>query len=188
MILIQFPSQILRHPLIVFFTEFPGQKGKDTDELNNEISPINSTLDKDSLGDSSSLSRTSSLSDKQEKAKLIEIINVLTNKLQEENKEKRNMRKIIEGQEKEIMALNRENLKFELELDEAGAVISRTDLELKTVKEEYNMLDNQFKELKFLHVNPSEISQYNPIDVFKFYKQEAILSKKKVSSIKMSTG
>ena len=167
-----------------FLIEFPGQKGKDTDESNNKSTPKNSTLDKELLDDSSSSSQTSSLFDNQEKAKLIEIINVLTNKLQDENKQKRNMQKIIEGQEKEIMSLNRENLKFELELDEAEAVISRTDLELKTVKEEYNMLDNQFKELKFLHINPNEVFQYDPMDVFKFYKQEAILSKKKSVQVK----
>ena len=69
----------------------------------------NFTRNNDLLDDSCSSSQTSNSTEKHEKSKLIQIINVLTNKLQTENEEKRDLKKIIEGQEQEIMALNREN-------------------------------------------------------------------------------
>ena len=55
---------------------------------------------------------------------------------------------------------------------------------MKTIREEYKLLDKQFRELKFLHINPNDAYQYEPMEVFKFYKQEAILSQKKSDQVK----
>ena len=136
--------------------------------------------------DNSSTSSQTSLScfDSQEKAKLIDLINVLTGKLRDEHEENTNLKNIIQGQEREISELQRENLKFELELEEAEAVIGKTGLDLGEIKEKYESLDKVYKELKFLNINPSEAYEHPPMEVFEFYKKESILSKKKSVQIK----
>ena len=192
-----------------FYTNFPGQMSKRTvseEELLNIPIPFKSNetvsknvcsmpfqkstnlVDPKFLDDSFTSSQTCKTSRKNFKGKtnLLKLIKVLTNKLQAEHEEKQHLENIIKGQEKEIMALSRDNLKFELELDEAEAVIKKLTTELENVREEFNTLDKNFKELKFLNVNfyQNEMYQYPPGEVFVMYKQEAILSKKKSVQIK----
>ena len=112
------------------------------------------------------------------------MVNVLSEKLKEEHDENTNLKNIIQGQENEITALHRDNLKFELELDEAEAVIRRTGVELDELKQDFNSLEKDYKELKFLNITPSEMYQHHPNEVYEFYKQESILSKKKSVQIK----
>ena len=109
---------------------------------------------------------------------------MLTDKLKLEHEENNNLKVIIQGQENEINNLNRGNLKFELELEEAEAVISRTGLELEELKQKYDSLDKVYQELQFLNITPNERFQHHPIEVYEIYKQESVLSQKKSAQIK----
>ena len=75
-------------------------------------------------------------------------------------------------------------MKFELELEEAEAVIRRTGLELEEMKEKYVSLDKVYKELTFLNITPNERFEHHPIEVYELYKKESILSNKKSTQIK----
>ena len=101
-------------------------------------------------------------------------------------RKKKHFESIIQGQEKEIMALSRENLKFQLELDEAEAVIKKVTTELDNIREEFNSLNKNFKEIKSLNIDitTNEMYEYPPLQVYEMFKQEAILSKKKSLQIK----
>ena len=120
----------------------------------------------------------------QEKANLINLVNVLTEKLKSQHEENLSLKSIIQGQEHEISALQNKSLKYELELEEAEAVIRETSLELEDMKEEFDSLDKTYKELKFLTINPNEAYEHPPMEVFEFYKKESLLSKKKSVQIK----
>ena len=167
-----------------FHENFPGQLPKNTPYK----SKSNENSDSD---DSSNFSRTSSdLTALQEREqRLICTIQSLAKKLQEQNLEKENFKNIIEGQEKEIISLQRENFKYELELDEAGAVIAATDLELKCTKEKLKITEEQLTESKkSLQIDSSEMYSHPPIEVFELYKKEINLSKTKTTQIKTLLG
>ena len=137
--------------------------------------------------DNSSTSNQTSISyfqDIEERTKLINLVNLLTEKLKTEHEEKNNLKDIVNGQENEIRTLQRTNLKFELELEEAEAVIRRTGLELEEMKEKFVSLDKVYKELTFLNITPNERFEHHPIEVYELYKKESILSQKKSIQIK----
>ena len=107
------------------------------------------------------------------------MINILTEKLQREHEEKTNLANIIKGQENEIRSLQRENLKIELEYDEAAAVAKSTMEKLDNLKNEHNKLKNNFQEFNCLKIDTNEAFSHDPFTVFEMYKQESILSNKK---------
>ena len=91
-------------------------------------------------------------------------IRSLAQKLQESNQEKKELKDIIEGQEKEIMSLQRENFKFELELDEAETVIASTETQLKDLKIKLKFTEEQLSESckAYLPLNINEMYQFPP--------------------------
>ena len=114
------------------------------------------------------------------------LIRVLTQKLESEHEEKVQLENIIKGQEKEVMDLSRNNLKLELELDEAEAVIKKLTTDIENVKTEFNTLEKIFEEFKIIKVDvkTNELYQYHPMQVFEMHKKETILSNKKSVQIK----
>ena len=156
--------------------------------LNVSITEKNENLTKKLFSpDNSSTSSQTKIHDftnREERAKLINLVNILTEKLKQEHEENNNLKDIIQGQENEISTLHSGNLKFELELEEAEAVIRRTGLELEELKQKYVSLDKVYKDLQFLNITPNERFQHHPIEVYEFYRQESILSQKKSVQIK----
>ena len=162
-----------------FLEKFPGQVPRHTP-----------TSESDS-DDSCNFSRTSTniLAFQEREQYLTSTISHLAKKLQEQNQEKNNLKNIIEGQENEIISLQALNTKFELELDEAGAVIAVTDSELKNTKKLLKIVEEQLTESKKpLPIDTNEMYSHPPIEVFELYKKEMNLSKTKTSQIKTLLG
>ena len=165
------------------FNSIKSPKGIDTHDLLNVS--FNSKKSSEALDNSCASNEPIIKSgEKNDKTKLINLINILTEKLQREHEEKTNLANIIKGQEKEIMALQRDILKIELEYDEAAAVAKTTMEELDNLKNEHNTLKSKFQEFNCLKIDPNEAFSHDPFTVFEMYKQESILSNKKSVQIK----
>ena len=177
-----------------FLSEFPGQipnSPKNTD--NSKLSEILDSDGDDSLGSSQTSSKFSTSfqnSLKEREKTLLNTIRSLAKKLQDENQEKTNLKNIIEGQEKEIISLQRDNFKIELELDEAETVIANTDLELKNTKTKLKFTEELLMESKnaIFPLNLGEIFKHQPHEIFELYVKELNQSKTKTSQIKTLLG
>ena len=174
-----------------FLQQFPGQLPNTPKEVPADTSKLSDELlsDRDDSPRSSQASSNFSHSFQERENYLIETIRSLAKKLQDENQEKTNLKNIIDGQEKEIISLQRENLKFELELDEAGTLIANTDLELKNTKAKLKFTEELLTESKKnIPMNPNEIYSHTPHEVYELYKKELNLSNTKTSQIKTLLG
>ena len=88
------------------------------------------------------------------------------------------------------MSLQRENFKFELVLDKAETVIANTETQLNDLKKKLKLTEEQLNESckAYLPLNPNEIYQVPPMEVYELYKKEKSLSEVKTTQIKNLLG
>ena len=129
--------------------------------------------------------------------KLMEVIQVLTTKNKTLNKENQalqkeisdlkgpnSLQKLVEAQKGQIEELMRENLKLELEFDEAAEIIKHYENDLEDIRTKYKIVGEKYIEIQNSpQIDPNERFQYNPDHLFELYSKQLILNKKQDSQI-----
>ena len=78
----------------------------------------------------------------------------------------------------------RENLKLELDFDEAAEIIKHYEYDLEDIRTKYKIVGEKYIELQNSpQIDPNERFQYNPDHLFELYSKQLILNKKQDSQI-----
>ena len=129
--------------------------------------------------------------------KLMEVIQVLTEKNKTLNKENQALQKqildlkgqnslqnLVETQKRQIEELMRENLKLELDFDEAAEIIKHFENDLEDIRTKYRIVGEKYTEIQnSLTIDPNERFQYPPDQLFELYSKQLMLNKKQDSQI-----
>ena len=130
--------------------------------------------------------------------KLVELINVLTNKLRDQNKENLNLKKQINKlsisphklehkimeKNAEIEELNKENVNLLLQLDEAVTQINDLESRIENAEEKLKITDAQLKEVQKSHeINYNEMFGRPPEVFLELYTKQINFTKKLQSQV-----
>ena len=135
--------------------------------------------------------------------KLVELVNVLTNKLSEQNKENQTLKqqinkltisphrlnfKIMELKS-ENEELNKENENLQLQLDEAITQINILETNLENTEDKLKIMDSQLIEIQKSHeIGPNEMFRYPPHEFHELYIKQINMTKKLQSQISQLLG
>ena len=160
--------------------------------VNNFFEGSESQSEQGKNQDSSPFIQRSSLSENK-MAKDNEILKNLVRTLNDKLKTKINdfsdLESKFNGLTLENDELKRENFRFELEVDEAVAIVNEKENELDNTKVKLNIMENQNLELtKPLNIDPREMYQFPQKEVFSLYKKQSVLLGKQTNQIKQLLG